>query len=507
MLHDAFGGKIEVTNVVDDGKSIPAAQFWSFFKPTKKLGKAVNPWTNPVVRTYFFGRYWTNEGPPDPVKGSEDLLALPHDKGMLGKEVDPKRPLLIADDIPYHPIMRRWVNYSSRYYPRRMHDWIVGSFQPAYLLTRKEAYKARIKEMLDYLLYSQYQSDGHNQFTEQFYDDDYAKLVQNGNAKRWRGGWDYLFDWQWDDGYGYHWNLHEPDHHVGSNMALAMLEGWQMFNDQKYFKAADEFFTYQLPQYGFHSGIWNGHTYYWTQYDRSGSPKSPTSATDNIQALVARTAAMLGYYKKDPVLLEYARGLLWYIVREYKTDGRWYYDGAENPMNPRRYKSHDSVVLNDALSALCYLLKAGMPVDEFNEPFNHAVIWYRENYEKLMPEKNFQVWKTFSGNETVIYLEATTSDITGITLGANNSPLTVSKINATANGWAEEPAKLTGGLKAGEILKLKFKGTDIKPEKVSASILSYGVITKETKVLPPQLIVNADSFLSLPSLIHFPDKQ
>ena len=105
------------------------------------------------------------------------------------------------------------------------------------------------------------------------------------------GGWDYLFDWEWLDGYGYQWSLHEPDHHVGANMALAMLQGWQLSGDDRYFRSAEEFFTYQLPEYGFHSGLWNGHRYYWTQYGRSGSPKSGTSATDNIQALVARTAA------------------------------------------------------------------------------------------------------------------------------------------------------------------------------------------------------------------------
>jgi hypothetical protein len=506
-LHDAFGGAIEVTDVVDYNDALPAAKFWPLFKPSYKLDKAINPWTNPVVRNYFFGRYWTNEGPANPIKGADELLALPHASGLLGKEIDAARPLIIADDIPFHPIMRRWVQYSSRYYPRRMHDWIVGNLQPAYLLTGKDVYKDRIHEMLGFLLYSQYQPDGHNKFVKEFYPDDYNKLIQNGNAKNWRGGWDYLFDWEWKDGYSYQWSLHEPDHHVGSNIALAMLEGWQMNGNAAYFKAADEFFTYQLPQYGFHSGVWNGHKYYWTQYDRSGSPKSGTSATDNIQALVARTAAMLGYYKKDLALLEYARGLLWYIVREYKTDGRWYYDSAENPMNPRRYKSHDSVVLNDALSALAYLLKAGVPIDEFMEPYGRAMIWYRENYDKLIPEKNFQAWKTFLGDNTVIYLQATTSELSNLSLGNDKAPVSVSKVIATTDGWKDEPAKLTGILKPGEILKLKFAGVDTISTKVSANILSYGVVTKATKVLLPQLLINADNFPSFPAMVHFPDSR
>lgn len=508
-LNDAFGYPFQVQNVLDFSDPMPSEKFWSLIHPARKLGKGTNPWLNPVVRNYFFGRYWTHEGAADPIKSSDELLALPHTSGLLGKEVDFSRPLIIADDIPFKPIMRPHAadgRYSSRYYPRRMHDWIVGSFQPAFLLTGKKVYEERIREMLSFLLYSQYQPDGHNQFVKDFYPEDYAKILKNGNARRWRGGWDYLFDWEWLDGYGYQWNLHEPDHHVGANIALAMLQGWQLYGDPKYFKSAEEFFIYQLPEFGFHSGIWNGQTYYWTQYGRSGSPKSGTSATDNIQALVARTAAMLGYYKKDAVLLEYARGLLWYQVREFKTDGRWYYDGAENPMNLRRYKSHEGVVLNDALSTLVYLIKAGMPVDEFIEPFGRAVTWYRENFDTLLPENNFQAWKTFSGENTVIYIQATTHSISKLSIGKSGSiPASVAKIVAAEKGWQKIPAKLTDTLQAGEIFKLTYPGVDVSPLAVSAVVTGHGIITKETRVLSPQLAVNGDNFPSFPAMVHFPD--
>jgi len=486
-------------------------KFWSLIRPSRKLGKGTNPWLNPVVRDYFFGRYWTHEGgywthEADPIKGSEYLLTLPHATGMLGKEVDTTRLLIIADDIPFHPIMRGWSIYSSRYYPRRMHDWTVGSFQPAFLLTGKKVYQERIREMLSFLLYSQYQPDGHNQFVKDFFPQDHTKLLENGQARKWRGGWDYLFDWEWNDGYGYQWSLHEPDHHVGANIALAMLQGWQLDGDMRYFKSAEEFFNYQIPQYGFHSGIWNGHKYYWTQYGRSDFPKSSTSATDNIQALVARTVAMMGYYKKDPVLLEYARGLLWYEVRELKRDGRWYYDGAENPMNHRRFSSHEGVVLNDALTALVYLMKAGMAVDEFIEPFGRALVWYRENLDALMPEKDFQAWKTFSGESTVIYVQATTNSLSKLSLSALvQLPQSVSKIVAIASGWKEEPAKLTDTLQQGEIIKLKYTGVDVRPAVISAALTDYHTVTKESRVLLPGLLINADNFPSFPALIHFPD--
>jgi hypothetical protein len=510
-LHDAFGYPFNVTEVIDLNDPMTPEKFWSLIQPSRKLGKSTNPWLNQLVRDYFFGRYWTHEGGywthiADPIKSSEYLLELPHASGMLGKEVDTTRRLIIADDIPFHPVMRTWSNYSSRYYPRRMHDWTVGSFQPAYLLTGKKVYMERIREMLEFLLYSQYQPDGHNQFVKDFYPQDYTKILENGQALKWRGGWDYLFDWEWLDGYGYQWRLHEPDHHVGANIALAMLQGWQLAGDMKYLKSAVEFLNYQIPQYGFHSGIWNGNKYYWTQYGRTGSPKSGTSATDNIQALVARTVSMMGYYKKDPVLLEYARGLLWYEVRELTSDGRWYYDGAENPMNHRRFSSHEVVVLNDALTALVYLIKAGMPVDEFIEPFGRALIWYQENLDALTPEKNFQVWKTFSGENTVVYVQATTNSLSKLSLGASTPlPQSVTKIVANTSGWKEMPAAITDTLQRGEIFKLKYSGIDVHPVLISAALTDYGIVKKESRVLLPELLINADNFPSFPALIHFPD--
>jgi hypothetical protein len=512
-LQDAYGYTYKVESVIDMPDPMTPEKFRSLIHPANKIGESTNPWLNPVVRNYFFGRYWTHEGGgwthiDDPVESSEYILGLPHAKGLLGKETDGSKPLIIADDIPFHPIMRRWSNYSSRYYPRRMHDWTVGSLQPAYLITGKKEYLDRIHEMLEFLLYSQYQPNGENQFVKDFYPLDYPKLMESGQAKNWRGGWDYLFDWAWLDGYGYQWSLHEPDHHVGANIALGMLQGWQLFGDDKYLKSAEEFFNYQIPQYGFHTGVWNGHRYYWTQYGRGGSLKSSTSATDNIQALVARTAVMMGYYKKDPVLLEYGRGLLWYIVRELKTDGRWFYDGAENPMNHRRYKSHEGVVLNDAITAMVYLIKAGISVDEFVEPFGRALTWYRENLDTMIPEKDFQVWKTFSGSNTVVFVQATTNSLSKLSIGQGIGKVkSVSKVEAGDKGWNEQPASITDVLNQGEIFKITYEGVDPSPSSVSAALKDYGIITKKTRVLLPQFSVNGENFPSLPELIHFPDKR
>ena len=86
-------------------------------------------------------------------------------------------------------------------------------------------------------------------------------------------------------------------------------------------------------------------------------------------------------------------------------------------MNHRRYKSHEGVVLNDAITAMVYLIKAGMPVDEFIEPFGRALIWYRENLDSMIPEKDFQAWKTFSNGNTVVFVQATTNSLSKLSLG------------------------------------------------------------------------------------------
>jgi hypothetical protein len=56
-------------------------------------------------------------------------------------------------------------------------------------------------------------------------------------------------------------------------------------------------------------------------------------------------------------------------------------------------------------------------------------------------------------------------------------------------------------------MKIKLTGVDIIPAKVSASIASFGIVTKETKVLSPQLLINADNFPSFPAMVHFPDSK
>jgi len=176
-LIDVRGRPIAVSDVVDIGEQLPPDEFWKRFVPASphaRPERPANPWTDPAVRAYFFGKV-----PLDAPAQSDRYLELPRRRGFLGKPVKGLQPpplsalpqrdkLVVADDIPYLPILRDHGEFSGTYYPRRMGDWIIDAFGPAYLLTGDDRYLRRIRDCADYLLYSQYQEDGSNQFVREF---------------------------------------------------------------------------------------------------------------------------------------------------------------------------------------------------------------------------------------------------------------------------------------------------------------------------------------------------
>jgi hypothetical protein len=276
------------------------------------------------------------------------------------------------------------------------------------------------EELLAFLLFSQYDPDGNNGFVATHFADDLQRLKKQGRAQRWNGGFDYLFDWEWRDAYGYRWSLHEPDHHVNSLMAVSLVRGYEMTGNKRYLDSACRFVYNQVPRYGWHTGLWNGRRYYWTEYNPSGPGCPSRDATDNVQSFVAQAVAMAGYYKKDPRLLAYARGLLWYLVREFKADGRWYYDGAENPLNSRRVESHELTTLRLALRAVPYLLKAGIPMNEELAGLEAALDWHLRNLPELAEERDGRAWKLVTPAGTAgerwrvtTFFQATGSDVAG----------------------------------------------------------------------------------------------
>jgi hypothetical protein len=328
---DVHGRRIPVTDVLDIPDRLAPVDFWSRI-PEAAFDDSVAStpaWSYPLLRRHFLS---VDVSIPTRVHAFHS--GLPVLTETLGRRPDPSQPVAVAGDIRHRPIVtmhpRATGTYSDRYYPRRTNDWLYDDFLPAYALSDDPRIRSRMDELLDFMLFSQYRDDGSNEFTATYFPEEFRPTPE------WAGGWDYLFDWEWVDAYGYRWRRHEPDHHVNSQMAAVMVRAYELTGSRPYLESARSFVYNQLPRYGFHSGIWCGKRYYWTEYNPSGRENPNRDATDNIQALVAEAVAKVGLRTGDRRMLEYARGLLWHCVREWTSDGRWYYDSAENPLNGRK---------------------------------------------------------------------------------------------------------------------------------------------------------------------------
>ncbi|GAB3436309.1 hypothetical protein [Flindersiella endophytica] len=381
---DGFGRPVPVTEVVDEPRIFSPEEFWA--KPAEASldarvrGRSV--WSYPVLRRHFLG---LDLGLPKRVHDTQS--ALPRLETTIGVEVDFTDPTMlnvVAGDIAYEPIVHAHPaadgSYSKRYYPRRMHDWLTTDFQPAYALTEDPEFGDRMTQLLDFLAFSQYDQGGDNAFTSTYFPEEFAEAKQLGRTLEWVGAWDYVYDWEWLDAYNYFWRLHAGDHHVGAQCAAAIVRSYELTRRQSDLDAVVRFVHNQIPRYGWHTGVWEGRRYYWTEYNLSGPGNNVRDATDNVIGLVSQAVAAVGFYTGDLRKLEYARGMLWYLVREWTTDGRWYYDGAENPRNQRLAISHDMAVLLPFLWTAAYLLRAGVPLDRELEALSDAYEYYLENY-------------------------------------------------------------------------------------------------------------------------------
>ncbi len=393
-----YGEIMDVSDIVDINEPLDPEAFWDLFPvldlpfPDQKIQQ------NKILRQFFdFGFINTQEFGFDAADETDKIMNVPVRSGMLGKTEEKDNPYIIAEDIKFNPYMKRHSTYSSRYYPRRMHDYLERYFIPAVILTDDPKYLNRMEELLSFLQYSQWQEDGSNAFVKEVYPDEYALHPD------WFGGFDYLFDWEWKDGYGYLWNLHESDHHVSSSIAGIFVMAYQMTGNDEYLKTAYDFVYNQFSRYGFHKGVYQGQTYYWTEYNPTGLflDNPINDATDNIQTLTASALAKVGYFTEDPQLkakfLELAKGMLWYMVREYDYDGFFYYDGAENPINPRRSVSHDSVCLRYAFTALAYLYKAGADIDLLLKRFDEIDKDFSQKSATLTPMGDVRIYKLYEG--------------------------------------------------------------------------------------------------------------
>ncbi|RAV13341.1 X2-like carbohydrate binding domain-containing protein [Paenibacillus contaminans] len=401
-LVDSARNLVPVTDLYDVNEQMEPADFWSLMPGIELNPPAASVWTQKPLADYYFG---PTEGEAlNYITLSTPELTLARDatvpvmNGLLGQAIAPGMPLAIAGDIEFNPLLSAHAGYSNKYFPRSMQRYVQSEYNPSYVLTGEPYFKERSNELLQYLLFSQWQPDGSNRFVSKYFPSQYVPHPE------WAGGWDDVFDWEWLDGYGYKWSLHEPDHHVNSQIASTMINSYELYGNADYLQAAKSFYYNQVPRYGFHKGVWNNHVYYWTEYNPSGASAGITSddSTDNVSSLVMLTAAKLGYYETDPQLkaqyLEYARGLLWYLVREFYLEGRWYYDGFENKLNPDRFAvSHDGVVIQDAYLAIVYLYKAGVDISEFLQYLSGVEEEYSEIWALLQRKAYLKMAKIYDG--------------------------------------------------------------------------------------------------------------
>lgn len=400
ILVDADGEVIPVSDVEDINEVMSPEEFWAKIPSCTLNAPIDSAWTQYAIRDFFFGITMGVEQ-QFAVNVPENTLlrdaSLPVLNSTLGAPVDPDIPLAIAGDIEHRPFVKGHGGYSLKYYPRRMHDYLLQEYIPSYVLTGDTRFSDRANELLEFLKISQWTEQGTNEFTSTYCPSEYQVHPE------WAGGWDYLFDWEWTDAYGYTWNLHEPDHHVNSQISAALINAYQIFNDPECLEMARKFVYYQVPRYGFHKGVWNNQVYYWTEYNPTGSSiGNPfTDATDNVVALVALSCAMVGNYESDPVLkakyLEYARGLLWYMVREITTDGRFLYDGAENPLNWRKAISHDEACIIPGFITLTYLYKSGIDVSDLVDEFAFIEESYRNTWSVYQKKYYMKMFKIYDG--------------------------------------------------------------------------------------------------------------
>lgn len=384
VVVDAWGNPVPVTEVVDIAESLPPEEFWGMVPPVTfdAVTAARSLWSLPLLRRHFFT---VDPSVPAAVHRAHSAMpVLDHTFGVEADVTDERMRKVVAADIRHRPIVTAhpWTTgtYSKTYYPRRTGDHLLNDLLPATAISTHTELSGRRDELLAFMHFSQFQEDGSNGFTQEYFPEWHSTAASAGVTRSWAGGWDYLFDWEWLDGYGYRWRLHEPDHHVGSQMAQAMIRAYELTGDQTHLESARRFVWNQFPRYGFHSGVWQGRTYYWTEYNPTGPDEPNRDATDNVVALCAMGAAMVGHHAGDRRMLAWAKGMLWYCVREWTTDGRWYYDGAENPINQRRSISHDMAVLPQLMTTIAYLTKSGVQLDREIDVVTEAYEFYLVNY-------------------------------------------------------------------------------------------------------------------------------
>ena len=384
----SLGGS-QTLDIVDETEP---EKFWGLL-PDADLScdKSLDPWNVDLVRYYFF----THSRLSFDTTSMVDFEKTRRAKKTVGVEGFRKDEPYIALDIRYHPVVSS-NSYHAKYgdsqlFPRWSGLGHMSRYYPYIFNHRSYLFYYRAEDLADFGLYDQYDEEGRNRFLEDHYSEEWEESQTRKNVTKWKHGWP---DWRiktWRDAYGYSWIRFEPDHHCLSGAPVFWLVKWyELTGEEKYLDAAYKFLYYQVPRFGFHKGTWKGVPYYWTGYD-PGYPSFPLKKelhatqdqTNNIQALVAKGLAAVGYHKEDKKMLELARGLLWYMCRSFEIDGRWYYHGPENPLAYTKAVSHISSCVESSMYALVYLYKAGVDVDQLVKGLEPAIKLYATHWPDM----------------------------------------------------------------------------------------------------------------------------
>ncbi|TNJ64375.1 hypothetical protein FE784_20620 [Paenibacillus hemerocallicola] len=540
--------------------------FWSKIPAAARQTMTAPVWESELLRRHFFGLdgyYYLNYYTPLNNKMSQ--ARIPYLEHTVGVSAATGAPSTVrAGDLPYN--VTASPDGPNREYYAGGNQSSVGTYATLYTLTGEQPFLDRAEELMQFSHYSQYKSDGDNPFVRIHYPDEWQRLLDTGRNVQFRGGWDYKFNYNWTNVYGYTYPKHSPDGHVNAQIGGRMLHLYPYADDAAgVLNAVYEFAYNQIPCNGFNYGVYKNRAYYWFGYGPSttGIPNDARNplgdGTDNINAAKAHVFAKVGYLRNDPKMLELARGLLWYLAREYEYDGAFYYDSAENPLNKTRAvldQSHETMMVWDAMHAFAYLKQAGVDIGAEEAVWKEALdttvdsaLWYQgDRYIKALkafdgtpaPNSQFTIATYLQAIGDGPYTNVKWFDKLGSNMVVPQSlNVRISKVvppSATESDWTVDPGRdvvyavtpdsmandgivLPWMLQKGDIYRVVYTATtgsgfdrnaDTMPNAGAAFYLnggSGGKLEIAEAMAPPMLIdlnVNASNLLSFPAQLYFP---
>jgi hypothetical protein len=308
-----------------------------------------------------------------------ELEATQRREKTMGVEVTegaPRNAYFIALDLPFHPVVSTWSQYSRRLWPH-MCGTYLDYYRQAAFGSAAPRFTQRFLELADFAVWSQYDRAGRSRLL------DFLKVDYTPDPEYY-GGWP-THDFRWTDGSGYDTPPYEPSHHMDAMTALGLINAYELSGERKYLRAAETFVRTQAEWFGLHPGRYQGKPTLWTEYNPTTKGRPQYDAVDNIVALFAAPTAAVGYHLRDGELLNRAEAFLWWMCKELDLGGRWYYLGTEwwtlgGPIHKQKRRdiiSHEGVCLKYACWAYAYLRAAGRRRPDIEERLKKAAVFYQ----------------------------------------------------------------------------------------------------------------------------------